>query len=179
MTDESTTARKMAIDCEMLKIAYRQTKDGIVVSFLIHPQHVPDGLAVAALGTRYIVALVELGDDETPRPPKRKEVTPEPRPDTKSKPTSHAAGGARSRSWHDMPAAAQAGMMSNEETFCRFMGEKNETGHVYTPAGCAAAIRLWCNVSSRSNILPGTPAAERWRELMSDYRAWMRAPEVV
>ena len=174
MTDESTTARKMAIDCEMLKIAYRQTKDGIVVSFLIHPQHVPDGLAVAALGTRYIVALVELGDDETPRPPKRKEVTTKPRPDTKS---SHAAGGARS--WHEMSPAQQAGILCDDPAFIKFLRETERDAWRISNGDAPSIVRNHCLVKSRGEILPGTTAERAWKELVSDYRAWMKAPEVV
>jgi hypothetical protein len=66
MTDAATIARDNAMGCEARKIAYRQSKDGFVVSFAIHPNDVPDGLAVAGIGTRYMLALVEIGDDEKP-----------------------------------------------------------------------------------------------------------------
>jgi hypothetical protein len=66
MTDAATIARENALSCEAKKHAYRQTQDGVVVSFVLHPQDIPDGLATAALGTRYLLALVEIGDDEKP-----------------------------------------------------------------------------------------------------------------
>jgi hypothetical protein len=52
--------------CEARKVAYRQTKDGLVVSFVVHPNDMPDELATAPLGTRYMLALAEIGDDEEP-----------------------------------------------------------------------------------------------------------------
>jgi len=55
-----------AIHCEMKKVAYRQTKDGIVISFVLHPQEVPSELSTSHIGARYIAALVEIGDDEMP-----------------------------------------------------------------------------------------------------------------
>lgn len=58
-----------AIHCEARKAAYRQSKDGLVVSFVIHPNDMPDALAVAPLGTRYMLALAQIGDDEQPVPP--------------------------------------------------------------------------------------------------------------
>lgn len=45
------------IQFECRKIAYRQTKDGVVVSFLVNPHDVPDELATAELQTIYIARL--------------------------------------------------------------------------------------------------------------------------
>lgn len=55
-----------AVHCEAKKVAYRQTKDGLVVSFVIHPNDMPDALAVAPLGQRYMLAMAAIGDDEQP-----------------------------------------------------------------------------------------------------------------
>jgi hypothetical protein len=60
------TAADQAAYCEARKVAYRQTKDGLVVSFVVHPNDMPDELATAPLGTRYMLALAEIGDDEEP-----------------------------------------------------------------------------------------------------------------
>ena len=51
---------------EAKKIAYRQSKDGLVISFVVHPSDMPDALAVAPLGQRYMLALAAIGDDEKP-----------------------------------------------------------------------------------------------------------------
>jgi hypothetical protein len=58
--------RDNAMHCEAKKHAFRQTQDGVVVSFVLHPQEVPSGLTLAALGTRYMLALVEIGDNDQP-----------------------------------------------------------------------------------------------------------------
>jgi uncharacterized OB-fold protein len=65
--DAAAIARLNATHCEAKKHAYRQTQDGVVVSFVLHPQDMPEGLATAPLGTRYVLAFVELNDDETPK----------------------------------------------------------------------------------------------------------------
>lgn len=52
--------------CEARKAAYRQTAQGLVVSFVVHPNDMPNELATAPLGTRYYLALAEIGDDEEP-----------------------------------------------------------------------------------------------------------------
>lgn len=55
-----------SVHCEARKLAYRQSKEGLVVSFVIHPNDMPDALAVAPLGQRYMLALAAIGDDEQP-----------------------------------------------------------------------------------------------------------------
>lgn len=48
---------------EAVKVAYRQTKDGMVVSFAIHPSDMPGPLALAAVGTRMLLAVAEIKDE--------------------------------------------------------------------------------------------------------------------
>jgi uncharacterized OB-fold protein len=67
MTDLAALARSAAVHCEVKKYAYRQTKDGVVLSFVLHPQEIPADVASAAIGTRYVLALVELADNEKPK----------------------------------------------------------------------------------------------------------------
>ena len=57
-----------SVHCEAKKISYRQSRDGLVVSFVIHPSDMPDELALAPLGQRYVLALAAIGDDEEPVP---------------------------------------------------------------------------------------------------------------
>jgi hypothetical protein len=66
MTDTATAAREAAMNCEAKFYAFRKTKDGTIVSFVLHPQDVPDGLATAEIGARFVLALVEIGEDEKP-----------------------------------------------------------------------------------------------------------------
>lgn len=66
MSDLPTIARNAALNCEAKKFAYRQAKDGFVVSFVIHPNDMPDALSTAAIGSRWVLAMVEIGDDEKP-----------------------------------------------------------------------------------------------------------------
>ena len=47
----------------------RQSKSGWVVGFSIHPNEIPDLLLRVPLGTRYQIALVQIGDDEQPTIP--------------------------------------------------------------------------------------------------------------
>ena len=172
MTADSTI-RDNALSCEARKIAYRQTKDGVVLSLLLHPSEIPDGLAIAPLGTRYMIALVEIGDDEQP---KRKEgdVTAQQNKErpvaTPSRPATDRSGGAQS--WHQMSPTQQAGILCADKSFWKFIGAHSEQE-------AADFVRLRCGVTSRKDILPDNQAGRRWRDLVSDYRAWCREPEVV
>lgn len=64
--DDSTIAREVAAHCEAKLYAFRKTRDGTIVSFVLHPQEMPDKLATADIGARFMLAMVEIGDDERP-----------------------------------------------------------------------------------------------------------------
>lgn len=67
MTDLPTIARESASHCEVKLYAFRKTRDGTIVSFVLHPQDMPEKLAIADIGARFMLAMVELGDDEKPK----------------------------------------------------------------------------------------------------------------
>lgn len=169
--------RDAAINCEVRKIAYRQTKDGVVVSFVLHPNEVPSELANAHLGTRYMIALVEIGDDDQPKGGDRTEagriseqLDTAPRQETKT-------GGARS--WDSMSAAQQAGILCADKAFQKFITEKN--GWAWQPNDEQAAqyIRDYCDVQSRSNIDTTPGRRVLWDNLVAGFRTWQQYPELV
>lgn len=57
----------MEIKCDAIKTAYRQNKEGFVVSFAIHPQDMPADLANAHVGSQWQLILVPLDDDGNPQ----------------------------------------------------------------------------------------------------------------
>lgn len=182
MTDLAAIARDNAVHCEAKKHAYRQTQDGVVVSFVLHPQEVPNGLAVASLGTRYILALAEIGDDEKP-----KEVMPTEGTSATRKPETppraeadNAPRGAR-RSWHDMSPAQQAGILANDAKFQRYVAEiryGTATKRAMNEEDAAEFIRRSCSVNSRADIKPDSDEAKKWGRLVNSFRAWEQAPMV-
>jgi hypothetical protein len=192
--------REAAIHCECRKIAYRQSKNGIVLSLLLHPHEVPDALATAPLGTRYIAALVELGDDEQPikRPTKDNDaariLTQEERAEVRQLLTGERESalparegefvstldkpdGSPSRTrkaWGDMSPAQQAGLLCGDPLFQQFLFQRcNITKPDKDEA--AAAVREICGVKSRSEIGSLGAAGAKWRDLVADFRVWERA----
>lgn len=58
--------RDAALHFEAVKIALTQDKNGLVLKLSIHPDETPKDLILDQLGTRYMVAVVKLGDDDKP-----------------------------------------------------------------------------------------------------------------
>lgn len=145
---------------EAKKHAYRQTQDGIVVSFVVHPNEVNSSLAIAALGTRYMVALAEIGDDGQAIPPGAttgaaigSAAVDHPHPPERS-----AAPGGTKR---ERTLPEKVGMRCCDRRFQRWVGEKYGLPSV-SEDEAASYVRDHCNVNSRTQILPGTEAARKW-----------------
>jgi hypothetical protein len=172
---------------EAKKHAYRQTQDGIVISFVMHPNDVAAALATAPLGTRYMVAFVEMGDDGKPvSVAQERKSLGKPR-DAGSTP----AGDAKpKRAWEQLTAAEQSGIRCNEQPFCDFLrtqfpvrwGKAYHGDAVYSSEIAAVVVREYCGVASRSKLDKEPAALERWRDLEARYQAWtleQRYPEQV
>ena len=54
------------IQFEGIKTAFRQSKDGYTLSLAIHPDEIPADLMKDFVGSRYMVVMVRLGDDDQP-----------------------------------------------------------------------------------------------------------------
>lgn len=161
-------ARDSALHCEAKKHAYRQTQDGVVVSFVLHPDEVPGSLATAPLGARYVLALVQIGDDELPVPAKENGTKPrqvKPRPDGASR---------EKMDWREVQPAAQAGIRCGEAAFVRFLQDNYGEDFQAMERDAAATVRYLCGVNSRAEL--GTKHAARviWHQLDNQYQAWMR-----
>src|SRR3990167_1866168 len=180
MTKPAAIARENASTIEVKKHAYRQTQDGIVISFVMHPNEVPDTLATAPLGTRYMAALVEIGDDEQPiSRDDKKSGAGATAPLREADDSAEIGGGASAsrpkQSWREMTAAQQAGILCKDIVFRRYLYEQ----HSYPandPDSAAVAVREICGVISRTQIATNVDAMNRWHELVTDYRVWQMVP---
>ncbi len=136
--------------CEAKKHGYRQTQDGIVVSFVLHPNEVPDDLALSALGTRYMLALVRIGDDETPQPPEK--ATRPGRP------------------FRDLPRCQQAGILCNDETFQIWASKQGPKWNFSpTDVGARQFVLAECEITSRRELNTVIKAAVRWDGLLARF----------
>lgn len=71
------------------------------------------------------------------------------------------------------PLSSRVAMTCGERSFWRFLGERTGMQSVDKDAA-ASIVRHMCGVDSRSEIKPGTPAAERWESIRADYEHWQR-----
>lgn len=135
---------------EALKWAYRQTKDGTVISFLMQPHDINAQLATAPLGTRYMVAFAQIGDDEKPV-----ELSKEANNATAEK--------AKPRTpWHELKPSQQAGIRCADRQFQYWCGTREEYQ-------AAAFVRHECGVKSRAELDTNKSAATRWYHIESSF----------
>lgn len=181
--------RVPAISFEVRKIAWRQSKEGLVVSFVIHPDDVNADFAVAALGTRYMVALAKIGDDEQPEPIRQQMVSAPANDRPPSNPSEARTPGEgegvgsapkepaqqykgvpsdrTKRHWSELSLPEQIGIRCQEKRFREWMYARFED----QATDIADAVRQHCNVKSRAEIQPGTEAATLWFALEADFLA--------
>jgi hypothetical protein len=168
----------MLLICDAIMIGYRKsTKDGLVVSFAIHPNDMPDELAIADLGSQWRMQLVPLdehGNPDTDRvePPPARSV--------------RGVGGAQPRK---LPAAAPAprtfnlanhiGMLCANNRFHRFLEDDFPDRWSFLNNGtpdkkAAEIVRSLCDVSSRAHIESNPNAYNKWQQVVARYHNWQR-----
>ena len=184
MADIPTIARQRALNCEAKKHAYRQTQDGVVVSFVLHPQEIPDELALAPLGQRFILAMVALNDQDEPKEVMPNTVSTPKAGDNRqhNKPPASedsATPALARRSWDEVPPAQQAGILCEKKDFQKFIADLMFPIINPNEIHAKRLVVEHCKVASRSEIKEGTAAAELWRDLVEKYRAWQHVPEFV
>ncbi len=178
-------ARQVAISCEALKVAYRQTKDGMVVSFAIHPEDLPAELALLPVGTRVMLAVARIGDDEQPEPaaPQRAPqsvtdpIDPEDAERSSAKaasfrrldPAKQAMASERARAaFHDDTPEGQAvklaGMLRKDLTYqCWLASRFANLGAHYTLEDIREWQHMDIGVTSCSEIATDPEAFRRWQ----------------
>jgi hypothetical protein len=70
--------------------------------------------------------------------------------------------------WDALGPVKQAGMLCTKPIFWQFLDVIDEED-------AARVVREKCKVSTRADLAAFPPAAERWRALVAEYRAWQRA----
>lgn len=177
-------AREAALSVEAKKHALRQQQDGCwIMTLRVHQNDMPEAVMKAAMGTRYQLAMVEIGDDEQPvsRPVLQAEKQPEP---TTSGKQVSARSDKERRQFSELQPAQQAGILCNEEAFWKFLRERDPkqwlrchyagNQQLEYNVTAAAVVRELCSVDSRADI---TPDNADWSGLVLAYRLWMNHPE--
>ena len=139
---------------EAKKYAYRQTKDGMVLSFVLHPDDVPKEMATAPIGQRYIVACAQIDDYENPV---------KPRATTEIE-----------------KALAKANLICRDESYIQWVRmnyyqwhvvDENQSDENYA----AEVIRFICGIESRSELKTNPEARERLNEHLKLFESEVQA----
>ena len=154
---------------------FRRTQDGVVISYVIHPDDVRAEIATAALGTRYMIGFAELGDDNqpvqsSPHSAPVKGVNAEAK--LESDPSNGEITRASKRKFSDLPLSQQAGIRCQDKQFQIYLMDQwaeiaahhNDAGHI---------VRKICKVASRAEFDQTDTAANGWIDLEWDYQQWL------
>lgn len=147
---EAAKAIENAIAFEAKKDGLQQKQDGSwTLRLTIAGQDMHQQITQAAMGTRYQVVVVEVGDNEEAVDHKMEE---------------------RSR-WADLGATKQAAMRCRDPVFWAWLEE--ERGYEANSNDDAAAyVRNYCGVASRSELAKNSVAKAKWHELDNQFQAW-------
>jgi hypothetical protein len=120
---------------EAIKSVLRQSKDGIVLSLVIHPSDVPIPLLSDPIGSRYMVGMARVGDDE-------EIIEPESVREGKRMVTS-------------------CGALCRDDDFQRWMVD-NGFSLEQTEEAAATSVKQLLKVESRAELRENVDAQRRW-----------------
>lgn len=157
-------AVKNALQFECKKDGLKQLQSGEwTLALKVHPADVPAPLLTAAMGTRYMAVLVEVGDDETPVE----------QPKQADKPDDMATVGDMLKARHRL--SRQAAMCCDDARFRAFLADQIAGFDNDAPLDAewaVFAVRDLCDVDSRAEFDTDHEAATRWRDLHAEFEAW-------
>lgn len=172
-----------AAHCEAKLHGFRRTADGVVVSFVLHPHEVPPVLALDPLGTRYMLALCAIGDDEQPVSPAgtvnhQQKGTATGKSPGKDTPPPVGEPHKDRRAWDELRPSQQAGILCSDVGFQKFVSE--ETGWACDEADAAAWLRAELDITSRKELDLRPDLAPKLNEIRAEFLEWAgRVPMAV
>lgn len=152
-------ARENAITFECKKDALQQRQSGDwKISFTVQGEDMDERLTKAAMGTRFVAVLVEVGDDELPV--------------AQSAKLAADADNSAKRPWRDMQPAQQAGIRCAEPIFVTFLKENYPEDFRALEGNPAEMVRFICGVSSRAKLNTVQASRAIWHQLDEEFQAW-------
>ena len=162
MTDHAQNARNAALRLEAKKDGLSQLQNGAwKLTLSVHPSDMPAAILSAAMGTRYVIAAVEVADDETPVL-----HTDEPKAET-GKPKSKR---------DERKPSAQAGIRCEEPGFDVFLKEQYFANEDVIGESTANLLRNVFQIASRAQ-LNDPEFCDQWTAFDLEYQTWLNAPQ--
>lgn len=136
------------IQFEGMKTALRQTKDGYSLTLAVHPDDLPDDLMRDFVGSRYMVVMVRVGDNEQPLN--------------------------RQLEFPGDHAVKMAGMMCRDEDFWEWIRTKAEV-QVDNEKECAEWLSDYLGIQSRKELKEKEEVRERFDKLRKAFESWKKS----
>ena len=133
-----TDIRQSAYNFECIFQSMRKTKEHISLTVSLHPNEVPRDLLADPIGSRYMAALVRLGDDEEIIPPRIQ--------------------------MNNSRLVQAAGMLCRDEKFQQWLVDSGCATELSEEAAGSALRRLLC-IDSRRQIGEEEQTAEHFRQI--------------
>jgi hypothetical protein len=133
------------IQFEGIKTGLRQSKEGYNLTLAVHPDDLPDDLMRDFVGSRYMVVMVRIGDDEQPV---NREV--------------EFAGG---------HAVKIAGMLCRDPDFWSFVFDVHGD-EITSESECVQWLQIFLDLSSRSELKTNNEARELFIKLRKGFDKW-------
>lgn len=149
-----------AINFEAKLYALRRSKDGVIVSYVVHPSDVAQELLTADIGTRFMVAVAEIGDDERPV-----EAAEDPRPG----PAITIAAVKERRKFDNLPLSQQAALRCADKRFQAFLEQLSCV--TASEDGAAGYVRHLCGIDSRAELDHDKEAGGMWLMLDRQFQS--------
>lgn len=83
-------------------------------------------------------------------------------------------GDMKRRKFGDLPLVVRCAMTCEKPAFWQFLLEEGHAADVLNAEQAATYVRGLCEVKSRSEIIKGSPAGDRWEMIERNFDAWMR-----
>lgn len=144
-------AEKNTIQCEVVKIAMSQDKNGHILKVAIHPSDLPKDLMLDPLGTRYVMVLARLNDqDEVVQPKDKSEAD---------------------------KAISMAGLLCRNQRFIDWMFDFGQS-YSRDEAGTVDGVKTYCGIESRKDFRTDEDARRRFFALVELFESEVKKGKV-
>ena len=152
--ENTNDVREAAVHFEAIKTSMSQSKQGTILRLALHPNEVPPSLHTDWVGSRYMVAMVRIGDDDQPV------ISDEQRETDR--------------------LIASAGMLCRNDDFAEFLHERgymDDTAYIESSFGereqvAVDTLRNTLGITSRSELKTNSLAREKFKSLSEEFTRW-------
>lgn len=144
-------AERNTVQCEVVKVAMAQDKNGHILKLAIHPNDLPKDLVLDPLGSRYVMVLARLNDQD-------EVVQPRDKTDADK-------------------AVDIAGLLCRNPRFISWLFDNGYSG-ARDQQGAIEGLRDICGIKSRTEFRTNEEARERFFELKKEFEESHKKGEV-